>query len=256
MESKHKACTYHTCDFHAAESISGYSASLRAILSLKAKDPAQELRLAMSLALTTRHQLTFGSMSMVVPMNLVETYDGQVFFKLTATHQSTIKLIANDKDVPKNSSIAHSPGLQELKNARNLASGIIQAPSAMQAALSGSAEPKRRTSKLKHRRLVQTPTVLVQISGFDSVELRRAVSLDESILIPMDATHIDTVFKIILAKGLNLSPTRPYRKTGAYSKKDKDDDDEEEDEKQDEAEEQVAEACDEDLAVAEAVGKE
>jgi hypothetical protein len=180
---------------------------------------------AMSLSLRTRYELTYGGVSMLVPKNLIQRHEGKDFFKVVTSHQGTIKLLAKTENINKNSTLAGAPGLQKLKEARNIASGLVSGPSLspIAAAFMAGAEDSSRPPKFR-RKVIQAPWVSIEVPGFEPVVLKKATSVDECLLIEMTLENLQHGFSVLCADGLELGVKRHYNKSGKYSKKHRPDD--------------------------------
>lgn len=185
----------------------------------------------MTLSLAKTWELTYDGQTIPIPKKLVYCYDGEEFFKLCATHSGTVKLLTRSKAPGKNVSIANSPGIRALIKARNIASGILVpvvpkedvAAKVMEGAcmIEDSAEPKLK--RAKPNKVPPSCLVTSQIEGYGEVVMRRAVSLDEAILVPMKEKNILALFEAILHVGIDikkkdLGTTRSYVKSGKYAK--------------------------------------
>jgi hypothetical protein len=183
----------------------------------------------MALTLAKTWQLGYNGQSMRIPKQLITDDSGSEYFKLCATHYSTVKLLTGCAE--KNLSIANSPGICALRKARNIASGIlvpvVPKEGVAAKAMQGACLPeKHEEPKLKRAKLVRVPEIGIvtcTIEGYGEVVMKRARELDEPILVPMNKDNILALFEAIRHVGLDikkkdLGTTRAYVKSGLYVK--------------------------------------
>ena len=179
----------------------------------------------MSLKLLTRWEIEFEGRTCQVPKHLVEHWRGKHFLKFFATHQGLVKMFSEDGKIPKNASMASSPGLLAIKRARNVASGLIPDKPLVSECL-GLVEGDRQCDKPKKprrnsasARLLET-TVFLDLPGHPGLEVKRAKSIEESVAVPMDEQSLAKVFKAIAAIGVSIvgdkDVKRTYIKDGAH----------------------------------------
>ena len=183
----------------------------------------------MALTLAKTWQLGYNGQSMRIPQQLIVDESGTEYFKLCATHYSTVKLLTGSAE--KNLSIANSPGIRALRTARNIACGIlvpvVPKGGVAAKAMQGACMPEQPGEpKLKRARFVRVPEsciVTCTIEGYGEVVMKRAMGLDDPILVPMNKDNILALFEAIRHVGLtikkkDLGTTRTYTKSGRYVK--------------------------------------
>ncbi len=179
----------------------------------------------MSLKLMTRWELEFEGRTCTVPKHLVQHWRGKQFLKLFATHQGLVKLFSEDGKLPKNASMASSPGLLAIKRARNVASGLVPDKPSVSECLGlvdgdhQCDKPKKPRRNSAGGRVLET-TVLLDLPGHPGLEVKRAKSIEESVAVPMDEQSLVKVFKAITAIGVSIvgdkDAKRTYIKDGAH----------------------------------------
>lgn len=157
---------------------------------------------------------------MVVPKSLVEEVDGQKFFKIKCTHFPTIKLLTGlSASHDKNPSIAWSAGILAVKTARNVQSGLMSLPSALQADMGTEAQPKKKPRK-RGAAPVTEPTVTFKVpSDIDlpQVTTKRSVSIEENLMIPLTEECVSALFTNLTHFGIDVRTSkRSYQRSGRF----------------------------------------
>ena len=181
----------------------------------------------MSLTLTQSWAVTYEGQSMAIPNKLVQTFDGEPYFRLCSTHLGTIKLLTQRTDVGKNASLAESPGIIAVRRARNIASGVLVSSAGSSKVMEGAVQQDDGAPQYKRARVVVQPRdakVVCQVEGFGDITLRRAVNLDEAIFVPMNQADMLAMFQAIRQLGLclkneSLGNTRTYVRSGKFAKR-------------------------------------
>ena len=174
----------------------------------------------MALKLDTRFEVHFAGRTMVIPKGKVEHIDGQPFFKLACAHFPTIKLLTGVSSAEcKNPSIAYAEGILAVKTARNVASGLTHQPSALEAAMMTDGGAPARKKPRKNINLAATVTFKVPNSyELPSITCKRAVSVDEPIIVPVTEASLQALFTTLQQIGISVSPKRGYIRSGRFAK--------------------------------------
>jgi hypothetical protein len=160
--------------------------------------------------------ISHGGWLMDVPAKLLKTIEGHPFLKLASTNYAVMRLLtgSNTGSLPHNASLANNPGLLELKELRNVASGLVLTVAAPEANLldddSDKEEEEPPAKQPQKRRKTGTaqsshcPIVSFELPDYGLIKCARAKRLTEDLVLSMESDVVERTFNFIRDSATDL----------------------------------------------------
>jgi hypothetical protein len=162
-----------------------------------------------------------------VPAKLLKTIEGHPFLKLASTNYAVMRLLtgSNTGSLPHNASLANNSGLKDLKELRNVASGLVLTMAAPEANLldddSDKEEeepPAKQPQKRRKTGPAQSshcPIVSFELPDYGLIKCARAKKVHEDLVISMESDVVERAFNSIRDSAPDLltqmQQKRPYQ---------------------------------------------
>ena len=163
----------------------------------------------------TAHSLTFEGNSWEIPKDMLKVVDNVIYFHVKATSQPLIRLIMGKDKIPKNSTMAGSETIKNLKIDRNKLCGRLplddQEDDAVAELFGQEGKAKRR--KLKYSDKID-PDTQCEVQDIKMLSPHRNVG---DLYVHMCGDNLTALFVMLKAEGDELIASKgAYNKSGAF----------------------------------------
>ena len=157
-----------------------------------------------------------GGWAMDVPAKLLKTIEGHPFLMMAATNYGVMRLITGtfSGTLPHNASLANNPGLKDLKELRNVASGLVATVAAPEANIleddSDKEEEEPPAKQPQKRRKTCTaqsshcPIVSFELPDYGLIKAARAKKVHEDLVISLEGDVLERAFNYIKDSATDL----------------------------------------------------
>jgi hypothetical protein len=161
--------------------------------------------------------ISHGGWLVDVPAKLLKTIEGHPFLKLASTNYAVMRLITGtfSGSLPHNASLANNSGLLELKELRNVASGLVLTVEAPEANLQDDDSdkeeeeepPAKQPQKRRKTGTAQSshcPIVSFELPDYGVIKCARAKRLNEDLVLSMESRVVERTFNFIRDSAVDL----------------------------------------------------
>jgi hypothetical protein len=159
----------------------------------------------------TRWSVDHGGKFVPVPLTLMKNIEGQPFIKMAVTTHPMDEIISGSRSMLLQGSLANNSGLKELKELRNVASGLV---ASQQGCLDdddteNEGEPPAK-QPVKRKRLANNgqpaaehcPIVSFELPNYGLVKAARAAKCNEDLVLSMEGDALERAFNFIVDSDL------------------------------------------------------
>jgi len=150
-----------------------------------------------------------------VPDQLLVDIDGTLFLKISPINYGLVNVICDGLQIPKNASLAESPGLEKLKEMRNKKAKPSSAADNLFGEEGAPAQKKSRTSKTS---AITDDVLTISVNRVDVKCISPKTRQSQDLCVIMESSALQAVFEAIRAEP-GLVDRRSYQPTGKFSKR-------------------------------------
>ena len=160
--------------------------------------------------------ISHGGWLVDVPAKLLKTIEGHPFLKMAASNYAVMRLLtgSNTGSLPHNASLANNSGLKDLKELRNVASGLVLTMAAPEANIQDDDSdkeeeepPAKQPQKRRRTGTAQSshcPIVGFELPDYGMIKCARAKRLSEDLVISMESDVVERPFNYIRDSATDL----------------------------------------------------